>query len=147
MHTEGDVLELGSGLHSTFLLHWMCLVHDRQLVTYENNRKFYDMVKHCETDHRADHHKVIFVDDWDAIEIAKEWGVALVDHSPSIRRKEEMKRLADYAQAVVVHDTQGRSKKHYHYRDAFPFYKYKKGYPKLMPQTLILSNFRDVSKW
>ena len=141
--TDGDVLELGAGIYSTFLLHWLCLDAGRELVTYENNESYYNMVKHCE----SDLHKVHFVEDWADTDIEKAWGVVLIDHAPAIRRKDDIERLAYCAYCVVVHDTQGRGNKHYRYDKIYPLFKYKKGYSGLLPQTLILSNFTDVSKW
>lgn len=140
---DGDVLELGAGIYSTLLLHWICFDSNRLLVTYENGEKYYDMVKHCE----SDLHKVIFVEDWDVIDIEKYWGVALIDHAPAIRRKDDIKRLANYTGAIVVHDSQGRSRKHYHYEEIYPLFKYKCGYAKALPHTVVLSNFIDVTNW
>ena len=150
---EGDVLELGAGPHSTLFLHWMCLYQGRNLVTYENNPEYYNMVKHCGHDrYEKDFHKVIFVEDWDEIFIERPWGVVLVDHEPVERRIEEIKRLQGWTQCLVVHDAQGRSGSKYHYREIYPLFKYKHSYSKYsngvaMPQTILLSNFVDVTKW
>ena len=141
--TDGAVLELGAGPSSTFFLHWLCLEYERELVTYENNKNYYKLVEHC----NSGLHSVILVEDWDDADIERAWGVALVDHAPAIRRKDDIKRLAHHAYSIVIHDTQGRANKHYHYNEIFPLFKYRKGYPKLLPQTMILSNFTDVSKW
>ena len=40
--TSGDVLELGMGMASTPLLHWLCFDTGRNLISYENNKKYYD---------------------------------------------------------------------------------------------------------
>ena len=140
---DGAVLEMGAGLYSTPLLHWLCFDDDRPLVTYESDKKFYDMIKHCE----SNFHKVIFVENWDDTHLETDWGVALIDHKPAIRRKEDIKRLAYNTQCIVVHDSQGRSKKHYHYEEIYPLFKYMCGYGKALPQTVVLSNFIDVTDW
>ena len=139
--SKGPVLELGAGLFSTPLLHWLCL--GRKLVTYEHDVDYYNFAKKF----RSRNHRIYFVDDWDDADIERAWGVALVDHAPAIRRKDDIARLAHHAYSIVIHDTQGRANKHYHYNEIFPLFKYQKGYPKLLPQTMILSNFTDVSKW
>jgi len=150
---DGDVLELGAGPHSTLFLHWMCLCQGRNLVTYENNQKFYNLVKHCENSkEEKDFHKVFFVEDWDKIFIEKPWGVVLVDHAPSIRRIEEIKRLQNYAQCLVIHDAEGRNNRKFQYSKIYSLFKYRCNYSKwpngvMMPQTSILSNFVDVTKW
>jgi len=154
---KGDVLELGAGPHSTLFLHWMCLCQGRNLVTYENNRKFYNMVKHCKYNLRnakyeKDFHKVIFVEDWDEIFIEQPWGIAFVDHLPGERRIEEIKILQYHAQCLVLHDSAGRYDSKYHYSKIYPLFKYRRDYSKwpngvTMPQTILLSNFVDVTKW
>jgi hypothetical protein len=140
---DGDVLELGAGIYSTLLLHWVCFDSNRLLVTYENYERYYNMVKHCE----SELHKVILVERWDDADIERDWGVVLVDHAPAIRRKDDIKRLADYAKVIVVHDSQGRARKHYHYEEVYPLFKYKCGYAKSLPHSVILSNFVDMDGW
>ena len=145
---DGDVLELGAGLHSTFFLHWMCDLQDRLLTTYENNKKFYDLVVHCDGDrHESGFHKIYLIDNWDLIDIEKPWGIAFVDHGPGIRRKEEIRRLAHYACCLVVHDARSRNDKNYRYSEIYPLFKYRQNYGSRLSQTVILSNFIDVTKW
>ena len=62
---SGDVLELGAGLQSTFLLHWMCNFQGRNLVTYESSVRYFNLVKLCQ----SEFHDVIFVEDCDEIHI------------------------------------------------------------------------------
>lgn len=144
----GDVLELGAGLHSTMFLHWMCGHQGRQLVTYENNIKYYDMVSHCDGDeHENGFHKVCFVEDWDKINIEKPWGIAFVDHDPGIRRKTEIRRLANCAQCLVVHDARGRNDRQYRYSEIYSLFKYRQPYGSVLSQAIILSNFIDVAQW
>lgn len=140
---EGDVLELGAGIYSTFFLHWMCLDQGRQLHSYDNDKRYYDIIKACE----ADFHKVHYVTDWSAIDIERPWGIVLADHAPAIRRKEDVRRLANFAQCIILHDSQGRAKKHYHYEEIIPLFRYRCGYDKALPQTTVVSNFIDVRKW
>lgn len=142
-NVPGDVLEMGAGLHSTFFLHWMCLDQDRMLYTYDNDPKFYEIAKKCE----SLTHKVLLVEDWDDALIEREWGIVLVDQKPAIRRKDDIRRLANYAQCIIYHDSQGRSKKHYHYEDILPLFRYRRGYGKALPQTTVVSNFIDVGAW
>ena len=100
---DGDVLELGAGLHSTMFLHWMCEQQGRLLVTYDNSKEYYDMVKHCAEDRQESGlHKIYLVDDWDKIAIEQPWGIAFVDHAPGIRRKEDIRRLANCAQCLSL---------------------------------------------
>lgn len=139
----GDVLEMGTGIVSTHLLHWICFEQGRQLYSYENDMRFYEIAKKCE----ADFHRVHYAPDWDATDIERPWGVVLLDHAPAIRRKEEARRLARHAQVILLHDSQGRSDRHYHYQEILPLFRYRLGYGKALPQTMAVSNFVDVGKW
>ena len=145
---DGDVLELGAGLHSTMFLHWMCQKQGRLLFTYENNEYWYNLVKHCDGDrHESGFHKIYLIDNWDSIDIEKPWGIVFVDHGPGIRRKEEIRRLANYAQCLVVHDARGRNDKDYRYSEIYPLFKYRQKYGSVLSQAVLLSNFVDVTKW
>jgi hypothetical protein len=145
---NGDVLELGAGIHSTFYLHWMCLHQGRSLITYESDKQFYEMVKHCDGDrHENDFHKIFLVDDWDDIDIEKSWGIVLIDHGPGIRRIKEIAILGSYAQCLVIHDAQGRHDSKYRYSEIYPLFLYKQLYGSFQSQTIILSNFVDVTQW
>jgi len=139
--TDGDVLELGSGLFSTPYLHWVCF-EKRKLVTYEDNKQFLNFLEGF----KNDLHEIKQVTDWDKIEIEKPWDVVLVDHSPAPRRKEEIRRLANYAKFIVVHDTQDETEFEYQYHEIYPLFKYRFDYKKDPTNTSILSNFVDVSK-
>jgi len=139
----GDVLEMGTGPNSTFFLHWLCLDQGRQLCSYENSEPYYKIAKVCE----SPAHKVFFVEDWDEIDIERPWGIALLDHAPAIRRKDDARRLAQYAQCILLHDSQGRARKHYHYEELYPLFRYIYGYGKARPHTLAVSNFVDVRTW
>ena len=63
-HTKGDVLELGMGLFSTPLLHWLCLDQNRNLVSLDRQQKYFDLNKRF----RSDIHKIYLVEDWNKIE-------------------------------------------------------------------------------
>lgn len=142
--TNGDVLELGPGVFSTPLLHWLCERQKRNLVTIENKWHWHKFVKqYLETDR----HQFIFVRNWDDAEpyINKEWDVALIDHSPSGRRIVEIEKLANLAKYLVVHDSEPWKEKEYHYSRIYPLFKYRFNFDKADHQTAVLSNFYPVN--
>ena len=55
---DGDVLELGSGLYSTALLHWICLEQKRKLITYENDQRYFDLAMLCKQKPEGNKHKL-----------------------------------------------------------------------------------------
>jgi len=139
--TEGPILELGCGFYSTTFLHWACFPTRRKLVSYENNPRWWPFARQF----KADFHDVILVEDWDKINISTPWTIAFLDHAPNERRVQELRRLrhVDY---VVIHDTEPRSERKYHYLAARRFYKYKWQYREgLLPYTSIWSDKVDVT--
>ena len=140
--SEGPVLELGIGPFSTPLLHTMCEIRNRPLVSYENDPNYMNS-------HRAfpsDNHKMFFVENWDDAKIDDvQWGMAFVDHGPDYRRNTEIGRLKDNSQFVVVHDTEPNNNPLYKYEEIIPLFKYRLHYDRLFPHTDVFSNFIDVT--
>lgn len=140
---DGPILELGIGLFSTSLLHWLCLEQGKKLVSYEDN-PFY--LKICR-DFRDNFHKVLLIDNWDAIDIENtHWGMAFIDHRHE-RRLIDARRIAHNADYVICHDTQESERKVYGYNQLFPEFKYIYHYTKASPNTTVLSNFKDLKKF
>jgi hypothetical protein len=139
--SDGPVLELGSGIFSTPVMHWLCLDSKRRLVTYENVPEYYNMLRRFNTGT----HEVKLIKDWDKIPIDSEhWGVAFVDHGPVERRKIEIARLANIADYIVVHDTEARMDVETGFiKESFPLFRYQYHHKRQKPYTSVLSNFID----
>jgi len=143
--SKGPVLELGTGLYSTPLMHWLCFDEKRPLVSYEHDPKYFKY-NHQYT---ADFHKVILVEEWSKININDTfWSVVLIDtDADGSVRKEMVKTVANNAQYIVMHDTNPYLDSHYHYSEVFPLFKFRFNYTKASPNTSIVSNFVDVSNF
>ena len=142
MITDGPVLELGSGLFSTPVMYWLCKSQNREFVSYENYKEYFELVKNFNKRKQ----KVLLIKNWDEAKIeGTHWSLALVDHAPARRRRTEVKRLAHTANFVVVHDTEPESDKWYKYAGPFALYKYRYDWTKAKPYTSVLSNFIDLS--
>ncbi|HET7099034.1 MAG TPA: hypothetical protein VFI61_02280 [Patescibacteria group bacterium] len=141
--SNGPVLELGSGVFSTPLLHWLCLDTKRKLVTYENYKDHYDMNKVFE----SQTHEVNFINNWDEAKIeGTHWSVAFVDHEPRERRVTEIARLAQICDYIVIHDSEPDHDKYFGYiENAYPLFKYRYNYKRKRPYTTVLSNFVDIT--
>lgn len=140
--TSGDVLEFGTGHYSTPLLHWLC-EGNRKLLSVENDMRFYDNAMTF----KSEWHDIWFVKDWDDERLDRKWGVVFIDHAPAIRRVSEVKRFAELARVVVLHDTDWRQAKHYPgMQDAYAMYKYVRHDHKgnKIPGTTLLSNYIEV---
>jgi len=141
--TDGDVLELGPGVFSTPVLHWMCETRGRNLLTIESDPKWSWF---CSQFFATEHHKHICVKSWDDAEksIDKKWDVVLVDHSPSGRRVEEIRKLANLAKYIVIHDSDERKDREYHYSTIYPLFKYRYDFKDADHNSVLLSNFVDL---
>lgn len=141
--SQGPVLEMGMGIFSTPVLHWLCLDSKRELVSYDNTPKYYEMNKTFE----SPRHKVLLIenDDWDSADIDNtHWGLVFIDHHPTARRGVDAIRMADKADYVVIHDSDGEHNS-FQYDEAYPHYKYRYNWKRKRPYTTVLSNFHDLS--
>ena len=136
--SKGTVLELGMGIFSTPYLHFAC--KNRQLVSYESDKKYYDWLKVFE----SENHQIHFVSSWDNVDFSGTFSVALIDHEPTSRRKMEIKRLAQNTEYIVIHDSNTRLEKRYRYSEVYPLFKYRKDFADEKPNTTILSNFHSI---
>lgn len=141
--SQGPVLELGAGVFSTPVVHWLCLEAKRPLVTYENDQQHFTMNQAFATPE----HQVKFVNNWDEANIdTTHWGLVFVDHEPGARRVVEIARVAQKADYVVVHDTEPNHDYKYNFiNKAFPLFKYRYNYKRRKPYTTVLSNFKDLA--
>jgi len=142
--TSGDVLELGSGVFSTPILHWLCKKNKRNLLTIENDYKWHYFTRKY---YRTDQHKHIYVQNWDDASepISKEWDVVLVDHSPSERRVVEIRKLANLAKYIILHDSDEQKERVYHYSTIYPLFKYRYDFKEVEPATTVLSNYEELT--
>jgi len=140
--TSGPILELGCGMYSTPYLHWVCYPTKRKLVTCESKNEWIGYARQFETDF----HTIIYVPDWDNLDLSGEWSVAFVDHAPDERRIEEIKRLihADY---VIAHDADNKRDYKYGYRKIKGLFKYRTTYADARPNTAIFSNKYDLTNF
>ena len=139
--TDGPVLELGIGYNSTPLLHWLC-GSNRHLVSLEGDEKW---VKKFQ-EYNVDRHIVKHIEDWDKADIDNtHWSVVLIDHRPALRRKVDAERLKDKADYILIHDSEPEINKFYRYTDIYPLFKYRHDYTAVKPNSVVLSNFKDLS--
>lgn len=143
--TQGDVLELGIGLFSTPYLHYACTVGKRNLLSLENDAGWLKTFKRSDFMHflyENEYHKLEHVDNYENSPlIQKEWDLVLVDQTPDDSRKESVKKLANLAKYIIVHDSNERHEKNYHYSEIYPLFKYRRTWKKDDRFADVLSNF------
>lgn len=139
--TSGPILELGIGF-STVLLHAMAKQSGREVYSYENDREWHKKYFEFNT---YNHH-VFYIDNWDDIKVNdKHWSVALIDHRPAMRRRVDAVRLARHADYIILHDSEPEIDRFYRYSSIYKHFKYRYDYKKCLPNTTVLSNFKDLS--
>lgn len=143
--TKGTVLELGSGIFSTPLLHWMCFGEKRKLITIENYRHYLEFAEKFSTDW----HTVEYISPFEQKVIPGEFGVVFVDHSPKKPRTrgDDALLYKDKAQIIVLHDAGLDPYEKYGYLPIYKEFKYISHWEGCLPHTTVLSNFVDVTKW
>jgi hypothetical protein len=143
-NSEGPVAELGTGLFSTPLLHWLCFDNARKVFSYESYKHYFDFAKKFITDT----HNVIFVKDWDSYVFEEHYGVVFIDHSIPGRkhtRGYDALKFKDKADYIVLHDAGPNSNPKYGYEEIYPHFKYRKDWTGCVPHTTVLSNVKDLS--
>lgn len=145
--SRGAVLELGSGLFSTPLLHWLCFPN-RKLITCESYQHYMDFAKKFATKS----HTVKFIEDWNHSQILQgcgctHFGVVLIDHSPKKPRQrgDDAILFKDAADYVVLHDAGKNSNPKYGYEKVFEHFKYRYDWEGCWPPTTVLSNYHDLT--
>lgn len=145
-HTNGPILELGAGDYSTPLLHGICSLTERLLVTTESDKEWLRFF----TDLERPWHQFIFVaraSDWATIGQNQHWAIVFVDHVPIQRRVMEIERLRSHTDIFVAHDTEKSADVHYRYEPYISTFKYRYDYERYHTRTTLLSDTIDVSQF
>lgn len=135
----GPVLELGSGIGSTLMLHGLCGALKFELTTLESDKLWFDMVKEFE----RKWHRISMVDTFmDLPEYSNRYTVAFVDHGIAEQRGHSVRSLKD-SMVIVVHDTCHPHLYDYKCLDDF---KYRYDMSGIGPMTSVVSNYVDVAE-
>lgn len=133
--TEGPVLEMGMGMISTPILHWMCLDAGRRLSSYDNDPHYEKINRNF----RSNHHGVHLIENWDSAAIEKPWGLALIDHKPAERRHIDVLRLSKHADVILIHDSEPKNNRHYLYSRIYDLFEYIDVWDMAEPHTTALA--------
>ena len=136
--TDGPILEMGTGIFSTPLLHWLASEKKRWVFSYEDNPEWFRLAKKFQ----SITHRIRLVEDWSKLNLKGHWSVALIDQSTKSRTPMAI-YLKDKVDYIVIHDTDAEH--HYNYEKVWPHFKYR--FDSIgHPRTSVISNFQDL-KW
>lgn len=147
--SEGPVLEIGAGLFSTPVLHWMCMSRNRKLVTLEDQEEFFVWARQF----RSGGHSIRLINTLDDFNYMKRydrafkgriWGVVFIDHGDDARRGPDAIKFKDIADYVVLHDTNPALQKVYSYDTVWQHFQYRYNWTKANPHTSVVSNFKEL---
>lgn len=143
--TDGPILEMGSGLFSTPLLHWLCFDKKRKLITCEAYQHYLEFANRFKTEW----HEVTYVKPQKQAFFNDKFSVVFIDHSPKkpLTRGGDALQFNDTAEYIVLHDAGVDAHDKYGYKEIYNQFKYVYHYDKVYPHTTVLSNFHDVTSW
>lgn len=130
------IIEMGCGFGSTDLLH---KYKGGQVVSYETNKEWVDKFENA-----------LWVEDYvgDIAIPYKKISLLFVDAAPGEIRKDIIKKWADAADVIVVHDTEPGAEYVYGMKEILSTFKYRLDYqPEGMPHTTAVSNTVNVCTW
>ena len=135
--SDGPIMELGAGVYSTPILHWLCSETKRTLITYESDQEFISFAKEFESEFHTVKHISSYLD----ISNTDNYGMIFIDHAGHTRGYTAIhfKNSADY---VIIHDSNVIRKNKYQL--AFPEFKYRKDFTQYEPWTTVLSNTKEL---
>lgn len=133
--TKGSVVEFGSGWGSTVYLREYCQESKREFQTFDNGEAW------------AHVHSSTYVpnNNWDAL--SPKGSVILLDHAPGERRGDDMARLKDNFEIIVVHDSEPIGAGNYGYEKHWHLFKYRADVKTDGAWATAVSNTIDVTKW
>jgi hypothetical protein len=153
-------LELGCGDFSTPLLHALCALDKRYLLSTDCDKAWLSLFLDLETDWHRFQYVPVYESDardgckkgghperWDSIGNDMHWAVVFIDHSPAKRRVKDIVRLRSSADVMVIHDTQPCREKCYKYGPVLSTFKYRYVYERYAVQTTIVSDVYDCASW
>jgi predicted O-methyltransferase YrrM len=142
--TEGTILELGSGMFSTPLLHWMCFESQRKLVTWERHLHYLEFASKFKTPW----HEVVHIPKVENVDIKEHYSIVFIDHSPKKPRTrgDDALLFKDKADFVILHDAGVDGKAKYGYEQLYSQFKFRYDWTGCLPHTTVLSNVRDPAE-
>lgn len=143
---EGDVLEFGMGWNSTPLMHLLCGIQGRNLLSVDTDKNWFDKFIGYEAPwHRLQLSAQKPIYDGVHSMFDKHYAIAFIDAAPAEIRQPVIERIKDIADYVIVHDSectfQGKVNV---YKYDFSMYKHVLHFRPMNPATSVLSNLEEI---
>jgi hypothetical protein len=144
--TEGDVLEIGIGDHSTPILNLICGKQDRNILSIETDKNWVDKFKEL----KNNKHDIQFISREELIRLGnplfeRKYSIAFIDGEVAADRQVFIEAVkADY---IIIHDTDcvvNNIKNDFNYN--FSIFKHVHHFTSCTPMTSVLSNLDEINK-
>ncbi len=148
--TEGDVLEYGMGWNSTPLMHMICGMQGRKLLSVETHPGWFAKFEK----NKSENHGMLLISPdellkWDHVLFKQKYSIAFIDGGPEGARQGFMDALADNVDYFVVHDTEEWAGKFrypgFSYQWDFSRFKHQYHLQKGGPASSLLSNLPEIN--
>jgi len=145
---QGDVLEFGMGWYSTPIMHLICGLQGRTLLSVDTDKEWADKFEA----YKAPWHKVALTGQVPLLSgthpmFDHHYSVAFVDAAPAEIRQPVIVKLKDIADYIIVHDSectfQGRENV---YKYDFSMFKHVMHFKPMNPATSVLSNLDVIDE-
>lgn len=136
-NTEGVVLEMGCGNGSTNLLEQYCNIYSIPFLSFDTDEKWANKFTYA-----------VHLSDMMLLPAMKV-DLLFIDSKPGEQRKELIEKWANYAKAIVVHDTEPGARYVYGMEEILSTFKYRIDYaPTGKPWATAVSNTIDIpNQW
>lgn len=149
--TEGDVLEYGMGWNSTPIMHMICGMQGRKLLSVETHPGWFAKFE----SYKSENHDLLLIDPaelgrWDNGLFKRKYSVAFIDGTEKISRQAFMDALGNNVDYFVVHDTEEWAGKFRYpgYSYCWDFSRFKHQHHLQMggPTSSLLSNLPEINE-
>lgn len=149
---EGNVLEYGVGWNSSPIMHLVCGLQGRNLLSVDTDKKWLGKF----TSYQNGSHELLHLSEedlckWDHSLFKEKYAIAFIDGAPGEARQLFIEAIKDNVDYFVVHDTEEVLKKEnphpcFSYKWDFSGFKHQYHLSKGGPATSLLSNLDEIDK-
>jgi len=137
-NTAGPILEIGCGDNSTPLLHALCSVNERYLLSISVDKEMFSKYSYL----NRPWHQITILPSVAHVNKDVWWSVVLIDYISETERINAIKVLRATTDIFVVHDADSL---HHEFNNLLDSFKYRYDYKQYVPSTTIVSDTIDIS--
>jgi hypothetical protein len=147
----GKVLEYGMGWNSTPIMHILCGLQGRELVSVETDKTWLDKF----ADYKCSNHKILHIPEkelgkWDHTLFKEKYAIAFIDGTNNLSRQKFIDVIKDNVDYFVIHDTEEVAKNFrypgFSYQWDFSGFRHQFHLDKGGPASSLISNLEEINE-